>query len=98
MVGKRVRPSISKGTRSFQGERSSSVGCADRERLATHRMTSSPCWRTYASTDRLAGRMNVIVPRPNASVDLRTDISRLVAESSDDRLRDCASTLTDSYP
>ncbi len=40
--------------------------------------------------------MNVIVPRPNARVDLRTEISRLVALSSDDRLRDCASTLTDS--
>ena len=37
-----------------------------------------------------------MVPRPKARVDLRTEISRLVALSSEDRLRDCASTLTDS--
>ena len=40
--------------------------------------------------------MNDMVPRPNASVDLRTEISRLVALNSDERLRDCASTLTAS--
>ena len=37
-----------------------------------------------------------MLPRPNAGVDLRTAISRLVAFSSYDRLRDCASTLTAS--
>ena len=37
-----------------------------------------------------------MVPRPNAGVDLRTDISRLVALSNEDRLRDWASTLTNS--
>lgn len=40
--------------------------------------------------------MNVMVPRPNASVDFRTEISRFIPLKSEDRLRDCASTLTDS--
>ena len=44
--GKRLRPSISSGIRSFQAERSSSVACAERDRLATQRITSSPCCRT----------------------------------------------------
>src|ERR1700761_8838456 len=98
MRGKLVRPSISRGTRSFQGASASSVACAERERFATQRMTSSPYWRTYASTERLVGRMKVMVPRPKALLVLRTDIIRLVQLSSDDRLRDWASTLTDSYP
>src|ERR1700712_3695563 len=93
IAGKRVRPSISSGMRSFQAERSSSVACADRDRLATQKKGLSPAWRTEQSTERFSGRMNVMVPRPKASVDLRTEISRLVADSSDDRLRDCASTL-----
>ena len=37
-----------------------------------------------------------MLPRPNANVDLRTEISRLVALNNDDRLRDWASTLTAS--
>jgi len=35
-----------------------------------------------------------MLPRPKASVDLRTEINFLVADNSEDRLRDCASTLT----
>ncbi len=37
-----------------------------------------------------------MLPRPNASVDLRTAISFLFALKSEDRLRDWASTLTAS--
>ena len=42
------------------------------------------------------GRTNIIVPRPKACVDLRTAISRLVQLSSEEMLRDCASTFTAS--
>ena len=50
-----MRPSISSGTRSFQADRSSSVACAERDRLATHRITSSlklPDIGEYRAVDR----------------------------------------------
>src|SRR5688572_1695804 len=98
MRGNELRPSISWGTRPFQGLRSISAACADRERLARHRMVSFSYCRTYPNTVRLDGRMKRSDPRPNALLDLRTPIRRFVQLRSDDGLRVWASTFTAWWP
>src|SRR6202051_4022136 len=98
MGGNAVRPSISTGTRPLNEERLSSTGCAERDKLATHRTVSSPNSRKYASILRLPGLKNRRAPRPNAWLVLRTASSRLVQLSSELGSRDWASTLVEAYP
>src|ERR1700730_4577326 len=98
MGGKVVRPSISTGTRPLNEARLSSTGCAERDRLATHRMVSSPNSRRYARILRLPGLKTRRDPRPNAWLVLRTASMRLVQLSSELGSRDWASTLVDGYP
>src|ERR1700722_5907419 len=93
--GKVVRPSISTGTLPLKALRFNSTGCAERERLATQRMVSSPCSRKYARILRLPGLRKRRVPRPNAWLVLRTANMRLVQLRRELESRDCASTFVD---
>ena len=52
---KRGAPSISTGTRPLNAARFSSTGCAERERLTTHKMVSSPNSAQIANILRLPG-------------------------------------------
>src|SRR6202023_289542 len=98
MTGKLVRPRSSSGRRPRHGDISISAACAERDRLATQTRTSSSYCRTYTSTERFVGRMKLNDPRLKTLLDLRTAIRRFVQLNSEARLRDCASTLTASYP
>src|SRR3984893_12286712 len=98
MGGKAVRPSISTGTRPLNAARFNSTGCAERDRLATHKIVSSPTSRKYANILRLPGFKKRRAPRPNAWLVLRTASMRLVQLKSELGSRDWASTLVDGYP
>jgi hypothetical protein len=95
MGGKLAPPIISTGTRPLKRERSSSTGCAERLRFATHNMDSSSCSLRYASTLRLPGCKNSSVPRPNARCAFLTAMMRFIQFKSEPVLRPCASTFTD---
>src|SRR5580658_486911 len=98
MGGNVVRPSISTGTRPLYAARLSSTGCADRDRLATQRMVSSPYSSRYTRILRLPGFRKRRAPRPKAWLVLRTARMRLVQLNSELGSRDCASTLVERYP
>ncbi len=86
------------GTAPLSSRRSSSAGCACRERLATQRMMSFSERLMYASTFWFAMGRNSMLPRPKTRNCLRSRIMLRIQCQSEELSRLCAATLTVATP